>query len=239
GRAPDHILHPPDELGVMLGRDAPALDAPGLQPVCFKACRTVSYDTVSTTSSSTSRWASSRNVHRVRPSGGALQARATRWASCSPSSLRRYARSGRLRNTAAPNPAVAYAWRTRATLVGWTSRASAITASVQPGPASLWSALSRMRAWARVLAEATPCPIRVRSQARSGSGRTTTYRLRMLGLLPRSPTSITSGTMSANRASCKRQLTRYYRYTWLRDSVLTLNALLAGGYTDEALAFNE
>ena len=30
-----------------------------------------------------------------------------------------------------------------------------------------------------------------------------------------------------------------YRYTWLRDSVLTLNALLAGGYTDEALAFNE
>ncbi len=30
-----------------------------------------------------------------------------------------------------------------------------------------------------------------------------------------------------------------YRYTWLRDSVLTFNALLAGGYTDEALAFDE
>jgi GH15 family glucan-1,4-alpha-glucosidase len=30
-----------------------------------------------------------------------------------------------------------------------------------------------------------------------------------------------------------------YRYTWLRDSVLTLNALLAGGYTDEALAFRD
>src|ERR1700757_5041655 len=29
------------------------------------------------------------------------------------------------------------------------------------------------------------------------------------------------------------------RYTWLRDSVLTLNALLAGGYTDEALAFSD
>ncbi|GIL30894.1 glycoside hydrolase family 15 protein [Actinocatenispora comari] len=28
-----------------------------------------------------------------------------------------------------------------------------------------------------------------------------------------------------------------YRYTWLRDSVLALNALLAGGYTDEARAF--
>ena len=30
-----------------------------------------------------------------------------------------------------------------------------------------------------------------------------------------------------------------YRYTWLRDSVLTLNALLAGGYTDEAVAFSD
>jgi len=30
-----------------------------------------------------------------------------------------------------------------------------------------------------------------------------------------------------------------YRYTWLRDSVLTLNAMLGGGYTDEALAFAE
>jgi GH15 family glucan-1,4-alpha-glucosidase len=30
-----------------------------------------------------------------------------------------------------------------------------------------------------------------------------------------------------------------YRYTWLRDSVLTLNALLAGGYTDEAMAFSD
>jgi GH15 family glucan-1,4-alpha-glucosidase len=30
-----------------------------------------------------------------------------------------------------------------------------------------------------------------------------------------------------------------YRYCWLRDSVLTLNALLAGGYSDEALAFRD
>jgi GH15 family glucan-1,4-alpha-glucosidase len=30
-----------------------------------------------------------------------------------------------------------------------------------------------------------------------------------------------------------------YRYTWLRDSVLALNSLLAGGYTDEALAFSD
>jgi GH15 family glucan-1,4-alpha-glucosidase len=30
-----------------------------------------------------------------------------------------------------------------------------------------------------------------------------------------------------------------YRYCWLRDSVLTLNALLVGGYTEEALAFRD
>jgi GH15 family glucan-1,4-alpha-glucosidase len=30
-----------------------------------------------------------------------------------------------------------------------------------------------------------------------------------------------------------------YRYCWLRDSVLTLNALLLAGYTDEALAFRD
>jgi GH15 family glucan-1,4-alpha-glucosidase len=30
-----------------------------------------------------------------------------------------------------------------------------------------------------------------------------------------------------------------YRYCWLRDSVLTLNALLAGGYTEEAIAFRD
>ena len=30
-----------------------------------------------------------------------------------------------------------------------------------------------------------------------------------------------------------------YRYCWLRDSVLALEALLAGGYTEEALAFRD
>jgi GH15 family glucan-1,4-alpha-glucosidase len=30
-----------------------------------------------------------------------------------------------------------------------------------------------------------------------------------------------------------------YRYCWLRDSVLTLNSLIAGGYTDEAIAFRD
>src|SRR6266498_2520284 len=68
--------------------------------------------------------------------------------------------------------------RTRATVAGLTSTATAIAASVQPGPASPWLALSRMRAWVSALAGATPCPIRVWSRARSSSERTTMCRLR-------------------------------------------------------------
>ena len=128
-----HVLHAPDKLGVVLGRDAPALGQPRLEPVCFKACRTVSYDTDPITSSSTSRSASSRNVQRLRPSGGALHASATKWASCSPSSLRRYSRAGGLRYTAASSPAATYFMRTRATVAGLTSNAAPMAASVQPG----------------------------------------------------------------------------------------------------------
>jgi hypothetical protein len=89
GGDPTHVLHPPDELAVLLGRDAPALGQPRLEPVCFKTCRTVSYDTDSTTPNATSRSASSRTLQRLWPSGGALQVNATNRASCSPSSRRR------------------------------------------------------------------------------------------------------------------------------------------------------
>src|SRR5215212_2958476 len=68
--------------------------------------------------------------------------------------------------------------RTRATVAGLTSTATAIAASVQPGPASPWLALSRMRAWVNALAGATPRPIMVCSRARSSSDRTTMCRLR-------------------------------------------------------------
>jgi hypothetical protein len=61
---------------------------------------------------------------------------------------------------------------------GLTSTATAIAASVQPGPAWPWLALSRMRAWASTLAGATPRPIMVCSRARSSSDRTTMRRLR-------------------------------------------------------------
>jgi hypothetical protein len=91
---------------------------PRLELVCCKAWRTVSYDTDSTTCSATSRSASSRNVQRLWPSGGALQVNATNRASCSPSNRRRYWRAGGLRDTAASNPAVTSRLRMRATVPG-------------------------------------------------------------------------------------------------------------------------
>src|SRR6266487_924689 len=187
-----HVLHAPDELGVVLGRDAPALGQPRLEPVCFKACRTVSYDTDSITCSSASRSASSRNVQRLRPSGGALHASATKWASCFPSSLRRYSRAGGLRYTAASSPAATYFMRTRATVAGLTSSAAPMAASAQPGPASPWLALSRMRAWVSARAGPVPWPIRVWSRARSPSDNLTVCRLRMAGLLLRYPWTTSS-----------------------------------------------
>ena len=202
-----HVLHAPDKLGVVLGWDAPALGQPRLEPVCFKACRTVSYDTDPITSSSTSRSASSRNVQRLRPSGGALHASATKWASCSPSSLRRYSRAGGLRYTAASSPAATYFMRTRATVAGLTSSAAPMAASVQPGPASPWLALSRTRAWVSALAGATPRPIMVCSRARSSSDRTTMCRLRTSASLQRRYHSTAS--MRPNLTSHKSRLTSY------------------------------
>src|SRR5919109_5586246 len=68
--------------------------------------------------------------------------------------------------------------RTRVTVAGLTANAAPMAASVQPGPAWPWLAFSRMRAWVRALAGATPRPIMVCSRARSSSVRTTMYRLR-------------------------------------------------------------
>lgn len=78
-----HLLHVPDELGARLRRDAPLLLQPGLQVVCFKTWRTVSYETAGTTSN------------------------ATRCASWRPSTVRRDSRSGGLRSSAASSPWVA------------------------------------------------------------------------------------------------------------------------------------
>src|SRR4029450_13110538 len=80
--------HPPDELGVGLGRDAPRLLLPRLELVFRSTRRTVWYEIASTTSRSPGRSARTRGAPRASPAGGALQESATRRASCSPLSLR-------------------------------------------------------------------------------------------------------------------------------------------------------
>src|SRR5512143_3062794 len=82
-----HVLHRTDKLGIGFRWNTPLRFQPRLQFVFFNTCRTVSYDTVSTYSSSTIRSANSRKVHRFRPSGGALHATAIKCASCTPSSF--------------------------------------------------------------------------------------------------------------------------------------------------------
>ncbi len=84
-----HVFHLPNELGVGLRWNAPLFAQPRLEFIFFSVRRTVSFERASTYSKATIRSASSRSVQRLRPSGAWLQASATRWASPSPSSVRR------------------------------------------------------------------------------------------------------------------------------------------------------
>ena len=165
-------------------RDAPLLLQPRLEVVCLKVRRTVSCETVlhDLQCAPTARPAAA-GVQRLPPLGGALHARATRWASCAPSSLRAIHRAPapcgpgpprkpggdvrlpHARHRGMPRPPARRRSRHRSS----------------PGPASPWLALSRMRAWVSPRAGAVPCPIKVRSRARSASDKTTTYFLRILG----------------------------------------------------------
>src|SRR5262249_22957830 len=115
----DHILHPPDKLGIGLGRHAPSLDDPGLDVVFLSACRTVSVPMASASPSTTSSSASSCTVQWQRPWGGSLQAS---WISCCftvPLILTLSGRGGcGLGLTAASNPSVTKRCRTRAMVRG-------------------------------------------------------------------------------------------------------------------------
>src|SRR5699024_815351 len=92
----EDVFHVVDELGVLLWRDHPLFGWVRLELVFLRTWRPVSWETDSCSISSrtTSSSARRRSVQRGRPSGGSLVARAMRWASSSPSSLRSYSRSG-------------------------------------------------------------------------------------------------------------------------------------------------
>src|SRR5205807_9766824 len=110
------IFHRTDEFGIGLRRDAPLLLQPRLEFVFFSVRRTVSVDTVSTTSNSTNLSANSRKVQRARPRGGSEQAMAMRRASALPSSVRgRLGRSCFLRPKAASKPCSTNRSRRRST----------------------------------------------------------------------------------------------------------------------------
>lgn len=64
------VLHMRDKSGIRFGRNAPCLHQPGLDRVFLSACRTVSSETLDTLRSTTSCWAKSGEVQRLRPLGG-------------------------------------------------------------------------------------------------------------------------------------------------------------------------
>ena len=163
----NHVLHRGDERPGRRRRDDPLPLEPRLDLVFWSVRQTVAGSIDGTTSSSTSRSASSRMVHRARPTGGSDQAMATSAASCAPSSLRYCRPVGFFRCRVASSPSRANCWRTRWTVIRDTSRASAMRSSGHPsGPSA--SALSRIRA--RVRAAAGYSPVRVsRSRAARSS----------------------------------------------------------------------
>src|SRR5215203_360931 len=165
------ILHTPDEGAILLWRDGPLPLEPGLYGTFLRVRRTNSREMGSSAHfSSTKRSARRRTLQRFLPFGGSEQARAIRWASCSPSSFFGLVALGLRWTSAASNPSQANLWRTRATVERLISRASAILVSGQEaswGASSPSSALSRMRAWVNWRAGAWPPEIKLSNLPRS------------------------------------------------------------------------
>src|SRR3954449_9702439 len=180
----EYILHVVDELRRVFRRDAPHLPQMRLELVFLSVWRTVSCESVSTCSSSTMRSASRRSDQRALPSGGRAQARARRWASCSPSSLRPESRADDLGSSAADSPCSTNRWRARSIVRTLTRTAAAIVSSIHPGPPSASSAWSRTRAWASLRASALPCAIMRSSSPRSSVVSVTRYRFAIAVALP-------------------------------------------------------
>src|SRR5829696_6462030 len=165
------VLHAPDEGSILLWRDGPLPLEPGLYGTFLRVRRTNSREIGSSAhSSSTKRSARRRTLQRFLPLGGSEQARAIRWASCSPSSFFGLVALGLRWTSAASKPSQANLWRTRATVERLICRASAILVSDQEawwGASSPSSALSRMRAWVNWRAGAWPQAIKPSKLPRS------------------------------------------------------------------------
>src|SRR5664279_3288034 len=171
-----HILHAGYESGVGIRRDDPLLLQVGLERVFFSVRPIVLSLARSTMSNVTTCSSSSCRVHRLRPLGGAEQAKAINLASAAPSKMRSLAERGEcLRTRTASNPSSTSCWRVRATVSMLVSRATAIWLSLHPSPASEASAFSRMRALVSCRAGCFPAWISVLRRSRSSSLSLTTY----------------------------------------------------------------
>ncbi len=129
----EHVLHRADEVGVLFRRHAPALARPGLDVVLSGVRRTVSVETVSTTSGAASRSAGSCRVRCAWPSGGCEQAGIVGVASPAPSRRRCLRLTCTLRSRAASSPSRTHCLRTRSTVAVPTLRTSAMSASRRRG----------------------------------------------------------------------------------------------------------
>lgn len=133
--------------------NAPLFVLPRLEVRFFRTRRTVSSASRSTCCHSTSRSARSWVVQQVRPAGGSVQARATRYASCLPSRRRGPRRRARSLN-ARETPPSTKCWRARWTVERPTCNDRAISSSVA-------SSSARRRTWARTILRADAFPDQV------------------------------------------------------------------------------
>src|SRR5215207_2864034 len=116
------------------------------------------------------------------PLGGLQAGERHSCASARPSSTRLLGLPGFLGISATSRPSSQKRRRSRATVAALVSRASAIRPSVQAGPPSAASALSRIRAYSSLRACALPRRTRASRVPRSSSVRRTTYLLCMANL---------------------------------------------------------
>ena len=124
-----------------LGGDTPVLLPMGFQLGFFNVLRTVSYESSSSsTSNSTMRSANSLSVQRAYPSGDGPHANAISRASFAPSRRRCSGRGCYFFSRLASKPSSTSCSLARDTFRGLTSNASAIRASVHPGPSGPSSA---------------------------------------------------------------------------------------------------
>ena len=121
------------------------------------------------------RWRAARRRDEVRL-GGTVELAWLGWAS-----------SPRRRVTASSSPPSTYRSRTRSTVARLTSSASQIRASIHPGPFSLWSALSKIRACSTALVAALPVVLTSCRCVRSASLNLTTKNFRMAAVGCRVP----------------------------------------------------